>query len=174
MRQANRTSVSPIDSQLTLTDFTAVECLNGLLSMLTVLEDDTTVSLAGPRAARRYMPHPQLAKPAEQCGKLLRVVVLWQVVHTHKAPHELEAPRVPFVVHGRFSHFFLSMPWALVTKCGCVITPESKSCSAGNICDRGKIVIRALQLQMHFLVVSTDDAKFCIWIPPKTCGGTCA
>jgi len=60
--------------------------------MLTVLEDDTTVSLAGPRAARRYMPHPQLAKPAEQCGKLLSVVALRQVVHTHKVPHELEAP----------------------------------------------------------------------------------
>lgn len=162
--------VSPIDSQLTLTKFTAVECFNGLFSMLTVMEDDTTISLAGTRAARRYMPHPQLAKPAEQRGKLLRVGVLRQVVHTHKAPQEPKAPRVPFVVYGRYSLFFLSMPHALVTRCGCVIAPKSKSRFAGNICSRAKIVVRTLQLQMHFLVVSTDDANFCIWIPPKKPG----
>lgn len=37
----------------------AVERLDGVISMLTVVEDDTTISLAGPRAAHCYMPHLQ-------------------------------------------------------------------------------------------------------------------
>jgi len=83
--------------------------------MLMVVEDDTTISLAGPRAAHGYMPHPQWPKLAEQHGKLLWVAGLRQVVHTHKALQEPEAPRVHFIMRGGFSLLFLFMPQALVT-----------------------------------------------------------
>jgi hypothetical protein len=63
------------------------------------MEDDATKPFAGPRPARWHMPHQQRPKPTEQRGKLPWAALLGQVIHTHKAPQEPNAPRVRLIVH---------------------------------------------------------------------------